>query len=76
MAEIAGGEVAITNLNSKGEEFLFQIRFTLTSEKRKGKNSSSGPSCLCLPTKRYSACGELDNETTVVNLCLFWSLTM
>ncbi|KAF8089965.1 hypothetical protein N665_0493s0021 [Sinapis alba] len=37
LAEIAGGEVAITNLNSKGEEFLFQIRFTLTSEKRKGR---------------------------------------
>ncbi|CAH8342534.1 unnamed protein product [Eruca vesicaria subsp. sativa] len=37
LAEIAGGEVAITNLNSKGEEFSFQIRFSLTSEKRKGK---------------------------------------
>ncbi|KAF8045906.1 hypothetical protein N665_4220s0002, partial [Sinapis alba] len=37
LAEIAGGELAITNLNSKGEEFSFQIRFTLTSEKRKGR---------------------------------------
>ncbi|KAL0890596.1 hypothetical protein Bca101_014579 [Brassica carinata] len=37
LAEIAGGEVAITNLNSKGEEFSFQIRFSLTSEKRKGR---------------------------------------
>ncbi|KAL0658761.1 hypothetical protein Bca4012_079346 [Brassica carinata] len=37
LAEIAGGEVAITNLNSKGEEFSFQIRFSLASEKRKGK---------------------------------------
>ncbi|XP_024006711.1 uncharacterized protein LOC18011562 isoform X2 [Eutrema salsugineum] len=37
LAEITGGEVAITNLNSKGEEFSFQIRFTLTSENRKGR---------------------------------------
>ncbi|VVB17361.1 unnamed protein product [Arabis nemorensis] len=36
LAEIAGGEVAITNLNSKGEEFSFQIRFTFTGEKREG----------------------------------------
>lgn len=41
MAEIAGGEVAITNLNSRGEEFWFQIRFSLTSEKREGKNPYS-----------------------------------
>ncbi|CAA7023350.1 unnamed protein product [Microthlaspi erraticum] len=37
LAEIAGGEVAITNLNSRGEEFWFQIKFTLTSEKRQGR---------------------------------------
>uniref|UniRef100_A0A1J3I4J6 Protein DEFECTIVE IN MERISTEM SILENCING 3 n=2 Tax=Noccaea caerulescens TaxID=107243 RepID=A0A1J3I4J6_NOCCA len=37
LAEIAGGEVAITNLNSRGEEFWFQIRFSLTSEKRVGR---------------------------------------
>ncbi|KAF3595806.1 hypothetical protein DY000_02026148, partial [Brassica cretica] len=42
LAEIAGGEVAITNLNSKAEDFSFQIRFSLASEKRKDKNSSSG----------------------------------
>ncbi|CAH2044294.1 unnamed protein product [Thlaspi arvense] len=39
LAGIIGGEVAITNLNSRGQEFSFQIRFTLSSEKtekRKG----------------------------------------
>jgi hypothetical protein len=41
LAEIAGGEVAITNLHSKGQFFSFQIRFTLFGGKRKGKNPSS-----------------------------------
>ncbi|ANM68491.1 gamma-irradiation and mitomycin c induced 1 [Arabidopsis thaliana] len=36
LAEIAGGEVAITNLHSKGQFFSFQIRFTLFGGKRKG----------------------------------------
>ncbi|CAN8277312.1 unnamed protein product [Cochlearia groenlandica] len=36
LAEITGGEVAITNLNSKGQSFSFQIRFSLTNNKRKG----------------------------------------
>lgn len=41
LAEITGGEVAITNLHSKGQVYSFQIRFTLTGGKRKGKNPSS-----------------------------------
>ncbi|KAJ4867401.1 gamma-irradiation and mitomycin c induced 1 [Raphanus sativus] len=32
LAEIVGGEVATTNLNSKGEEFWFQIRFCVKSK--------------------------------------------
>ncbi|CAH8272083.1 unnamed protein product [Arabidopsis lyrata] len=36
LAEITGGEVAITNLHSKGQVYSFQIRFTLTGGKRKG----------------------------------------
>ena len=37
LAEITGGEVATTNLNSKGREFWFQIRF-VQSEIKKGIN--------------------------------------
>ncbi|EOA19247.1 hypothetical protein CARUB_v10000030mg [Capsella rubella] len=36
LAEITGGEVAITNLHSMGQVFSFQIRFTLSGGKRKG----------------------------------------
>ncbi|WZZ01082.1 hypothetical protein YC2023_073410 [Brassica napus] len=38
LTEIVGGEVATTNLNSKGEEFWFQIRFC---EKRKGTSQEA-----------------------------------
>ncbi|CAH8342528.1 unnamed protein product [Eruca vesicaria subsp. sativa] len=38
LTEIVGGEVATTNLNSKGEEFWFQIRFC---ENRKGKSQEA-----------------------------------
>ncbi|KAF8089966.1 hypothetical protein N665_0493s0022 [Sinapis alba] len=38
LTEIVGGEVATTNLNSKGEEFSFQIRFC---EKRKGTSQEA-----------------------------------
>ncbi|CAH2044292.1 unnamed protein product [Thlaspi arvense] len=38
LTEIVGGEVATTNLNSKGEEFWFQIRFT---EKSKGTSQEA-----------------------------------
>ncbi|CAA7023351.1 unnamed protein product [Microthlaspi erraticum] len=38
LAEVLGGEVATTNLNSRGEEFSFQIRFT---EKREGTSQEA-----------------------------------
>ncbi|KAF3590672.1 hypothetical protein DY000_02026153 [Brassica cretica] len=38
LTEIVGGEVATTNLNSKGEEFWFQIQFC---EKRKGTSQEA-----------------------------------